>query len=208
MDICVLGLKGGIGKTTTAIHLAAYMQQFAPTLLIDADKNASALEWANNGNLPFDVCNLEGAVKHIRKAVHIVADTKARPEQNDLKTAASEYDLVILPCPPRALDLKALLKTRNILQEYQANYKALLTITPPPRKRPGGSDRVPSSKEQQARQLLSIENIPVFDSTIYQYTAIEKSPLVGVTVDQYEDAYSNVAWQCYQNLGKEIYTGG
>jgi chromosome partitioning protein len=207
MDICILGLKGGIGKTTTAIHLAAYMQQFGDTLLIDADKNASALRWADRGNLPFKVCNVEGAVKHIRKAKHIVADTKARPEREDIKAVAKEYDLLIMPSPPRVLDLDALLKTRDILVEYGTNYKALLTITPPPRKRPGGSEKTPSSKEQEARELLEAEEIPVFVSTIYQYTAIEKSPLAGVTVDQYEDSYSTVAWECYQNLGREIYDG-
>lgn len=207
MDICVLGLKGGIGKTTTAIHIAAYMQRFGETLLIDADKNGSALRWADMGHLPFKVCNVEGSIKHVRKAEHIVSDTKARPEREDIKAVAEEYDLIILPSPPRVLDLDALLKTRDILVKYGTNYKALLTITPPPRKRPGGSQKTPSSKEKEARELLKTEEIPTFSSTIYQYTAIEKSPLTGVTVDKYEDSYSAVAWECYQNLGKEIYSG-
>ena len=207
MDICILGLKGGIGKTTTAVHLAAYMHQFGETLLIDADKNGSALQWADKGLLPFNVCNVEGSVKHIRKAKHIITDTKARPEKEEIKAVASEYDLLILPTPPRALDLEALLKTRDLLQNYEANYKVLLTITPPPRRRPGGGSKIPSSKEQQARQLLELEKFAIFDSTIYQYTAVEKSPLFGVTVDRYEDPYSAIAWASYENLGKEIYNG-
>ena len=207
MDICVLGLKGGIGKTTTAIHIAAYMQRFGETLLIDADKNGSALQWAEKGLLPFNVCNVEGSVKHIRKAKHIITDTKARPEKEEIKAVAEEYDLLILPTPPKALDMEALLKTRDMLIDYGTNYKVLLTITPPPRRRPGGGEKIPSTKEKEARELLEMEELPIFKSTIYQYTAVEKSPLSGVTVDKYDDSYSAIAWQCYENLGREIYNG-
>ena len=37
MIITVTSYKGGVGKTTTAIHLATYLQTLAPTLLIDGE---------------------------------------------------------------------------------------------------------------------------------------------------------------------------
>ena len=37
MIIGVGNAKGGVGKTTDAIHLAAYLQTLAPTLLVDGD---------------------------------------------------------------------------------------------------------------------------------------------------------------------------
>ena len=61
MIIAITALKGGVGKTTTAVHLAAYFQTLAPTLLIDADKNRSALVWSKEDKLPFYVASQAGA---------------------------------------------------------------------------------------------------------------------------------------------------
>ncbi len=53
--ITVTGYKGGCGKSTTAIHLAAYFSDRGKTLLIDSDQNRTAVAWAKLGKLPFDV---------------------------------------------------------------------------------------------------------------------------------------------------------
>lgn len=204
MDISVAGLKGGIAKTTSAIHVAAYLQQTGSTLLIDSDKNESALVWARFGKLPFSVCSLEGATKYIRQADHVVIDTQARPDPKDLEGIARGCDLLILPTTPKALDLDALLRTTQILEDMEANYSVLLTMIPPPRRRPGSSTLEPSLKEKQTRQLLKEAKIPFFDAAIYSYTAFERAPLLGVTVDHYPDKYSSQAWDCYVQVGKEI----
>lgn len=44
--LALIGLKGGVGKTTTAVYLAeAGVQRFGSALLVDADPRGSALEW-------------------------------------------------------------------------------------------------------------------------------------------------------------------
>jgi chromosome partitioning protein len=47
MNVVVSNLKGGVGKTTTAVYLAAVAAERGhdPVLLIDADRQASSAEW-------------------------------------------------------------------------------------------------------------------------------------------------------------------
>ena len=80
MVISVASYKGGVGKTTTAIHLAAYFQTLEPTLLLDGDLNRSALRWAEPGKLPFQVVDHRQAAMHIHRYRHVVVDTQARPD--------------------------------------------------------------------------------------------------------------------------------
>jgi chromosome partitioning protein len=55
MIITVASFKGGVGKTTTAVHLAAYLASAGSVVLIDGDPNRSATGWAKRGNLMFEV---------------------------------------------------------------------------------------------------------------------------------------------------------
>ena len=47
MNIVVTNLKGGVGKTTTTVYLAAVAAQrgHTPVVVVDADRQASAAEW-------------------------------------------------------------------------------------------------------------------------------------------------------------------
>ena len=64
MIITVASFKGGVAKTTTAVHLAAYLQRLAPTLLLDGDPNRQALVWNTAGRMPFKVADILQSAKH------------------------------------------------------------------------------------------------------------------------------------------------
>lgn len=194
MIITVASFKGGVGKTTTAVHLAAYLHFQAATLLVDGDQNRSAMTWAQPGKLPFKVVTDMQMAKYIRQHEHIVIDTQARPSRPDLEELADSCDLLILPTTPKALDLDALLRTVDVLKDLKANFKVLLTIVPP----------LPSRADEEARVLFQQEEIPYFQSSIRRLVAFERAPLEGVIVRDYADPRAAVAWAGYESLGLEV----
>src|SRR5215218_229659 len=132
MIITVASFKGGVGKTTTAVHLAAFLQRHKDTLLIDGDPNRSASGWAKRGKLPFRVVDERQAARFSRDYQDVVIDTQARPSQEDLEALAEGCDLLIIPSTPDALSLDALTLTVHALQNLAQNrYRILLTMIPP-----------------------------------------------------------------------------
>src|SRR4051812_6121066 len=131
MIVTVASFKGGVGKTTTAVHLAAFLQDNAPTMLVDGDPNRSASGWDRKGGLPFKVDERQ-SIRHSRDFEHIVIDTQARPSQEDLTELVKGCDLLVIPATPDSLSLEALLLTVDALQQLNAErYRILLTMVPP-----------------------------------------------------------------------------
>lgn len=195
MIITVASFKGGVGKTTTAVHLAAYLQTFGQTLLIDGDPNRSATGWAKRGDLPFKVIDERLAAKFAPNYQHIVIDTQARPEQEDLEALAEGCDLLVLPTTPDALSLDALMQTVGVLKSLGASrYRILITRVPPKPRRDG----------EEAREMLTEAGLPVFKSSIRDAVAFQKAALAGVPVNKVSDPRAKVAWRDYQHIGKEI----
>lgn len=193
MIITVAGFKGGVAKTTTAVHLACYFQTLAPTLLVDGDPNRSATKWAERGGFPFKVVDERAAVKFAREAEHTIIDTKARPEPEDLEALAAGCDLLVVPTTPDALALDALTETIGALQTLGADtYRILLTIVPPK----------PSKDEEEARAALG--GLPIFKGHVRRFVAFQKAALLGVPVYDAKDARSSLGWKDYRNIGKEI----
>lgn len=194
MFVTVAGFKGGVGKTTTAIHLACYFSKLGSTLLVDGDPNHSATGWAKRGELPFKVVDLMAAGKHGRNFEHVIIDTAARPDKEELEALADGCDILVLPSSPDALAIDALLQTVDLLETVEGNYRVLLTMVHPP----------PVKSAEMAREALSESGLKLLDGEIRRYIAYEKASLLGVPVYSCGDRRGRIAWRDYEAIGKEI----
>ena len=196
MILTIASYKGGVGKTTTAVHLAAYLQTLAPTLLLDGDSTKNATAWSQRGKgFPFRVAAIDQAAKLARQFTHIVIDTGQRPSMDDLKAAAEGCDLLVIPAVPSALDTDGLGQTLRALQQIGTTvYRVLLTRVPP--------DAAKDAAE--LRGLLAELNAPVFQAEIPRLKAFEKAAGAGEIVNQTDDRNAVRAWEAYAAAGKEI----
>lgn len=82
--IALVGNKGGAGKTTLSVNLAAGLAHHKSTILVDADPQGSALQW--------------NAFSDSNDAITVL---EASDELNSqLAGLSQEYDYVVVDCPP------------------------------------------------------------------------------------------------------------
>lgn len=122
--VAIISQKGGAGKTTLALHLAAAAQDAGRvSLIIDTDPQATASQWASwREDHPPEVIDsppprLAAKVEQAQAqgADFIVIDTP--PHADSAARAAVEVaDLVLIPCRPSAFDLAAIQATVKLAQ--------------------------------------------------------------------------------------------
>jgi chromosome partitioning protein len=192
--LTITGYKGGIGKSTTAFHLAAYFSDLGKTILVDGDPNRTAVKWAGRSEepLPFTVADERQAMRIIPGADFIVIDTPARPNSDDLKELAKGCDLLILPTSPDIVSLEPMLDTARDLEG--SKYRALITVVPPH----------PSREGELMREDLREGGIPVFETMIRRTVGFAKAALAGRPIRDIEDARARGAWDDYKALGDEV----
>lgn len=191
--ITVTGYKGGVGKSTTAIHLATFFSEFGKTLLVDGDLNKTSIAWAARGEFPFEVVNQHKAMKAIAGKDYVIIDTPARPDSDELSELADGCDLLILPTTPDVVSLDPMMQTANDLSD-KVLYRVLITIVPPH----------PNKEGAVLQQELQKADVPVFNTLIRRTTGYQKAADKGVPIRDLKSGDLKKAWQDYKNLGKEI----
>ncbi|HEX8279713.1 MAG TPA: ParA family protein [Segetibacter sp.] len=193
--LTVTGFKGGVGKSTTAFHLATYFSELGNTILVDGDPNRTAVKWAgrNSEKLPFDVADERQSMRLVQQKDFIIIDTPARPDSDDLKELSKGCDLLILPTIPDVVSLEPMLQTAEALDD-RSNYRALITLVPPH----------PNKEGELMRDDLRTGGIPVFETMIRRTVGFAKAAMLGRAIRDIDDVRTKSAWADYKSLGDEI----
>ena len=125
MIIAVMSQKGGAGKTTLALNLAAAMaERGRRVLVVDADPQQTAQDWAavRESPPPFQVMGLAKPVLH-RDLPPIAADydhviIDGAPRNYEVaRSAILAADIVLIPVQPSGADFWASRETVRLVQE-------------------------------------------------------------------------------------------
>ena len=123
--IAFLSQKGGVGKTTTAVHAREWFSQFGSVGFVDADAQQSSSRWLNtiNQNIPVEVTNDPATIyKELpllkKKYDFIIVDAPGSLEEVS-RAILSRCDLVAIPSQPSHLDLDSNVKTIEMVDIAQ-----------------------------------------------------------------------------------------
>lgn len=127
MIFSIVNTKGGVGKTTTAVHLAVMLVRYGPTMLIDGDPQASAASWAawrrDNPNYissPTTTCLTGKAILNEGKQLsegfkNVVVDAGGR-DSTGLRSALLLSQKAIIPIGASNLDAAAMTDLLEIVE--------------------------------------------------------------------------------------------
>jgi chromosome partitioning protein len=184
MIISVQNQKGGVGKTTLAIHISyALTLKGHRVLLIDADPQGSARDWAaaRADEPPFSIVGLDRPTIHrdlgtiAKDYDHVVID--GPPRVTDIaRSAIAAADLVLIPVQPSPYDVWAcdeVIKLVNEASVFKEKLKAVFAINRKIANTAIGRDVAEALAEYQ---------IPVLKAQVCQRVAFAETAATGQTV--------------------------
>lgn len=182
--IAIESQKGGTGKTTTALNLAVAAERAGQTaVVIDLDPQASAAGWKDTrpGETPVVVSvpptRLAQALQVAQEggADLAIIDTAPHAESAAL-AAAKAADLILIPCRPGILDLRAIGTTADLVKIAGKPAFVVLNAMPP------GATRLIAD----ARTAVAVHGLEVAPVAIQQRAAFGHALTAGQTAQEYE----------------------
>ena len=180
MIISLYSTKGGCGKSTLAVCLAAYWSQSKKTVLLDADPQASlALCRQEVLRVPVFQDIGKGIGKTIAKLAteyeRVVIDTAGYRRRKSAEALAYS-DFVLIPCKPSPFDVREAMGAVELVREIAGSrgrkdtplrYAIVLTMA----QRTAVSARF--------REELELSGAPFMSAQIGQRVAFVETPIIG-----------------------------
>lgn len=204
MKVGFLNQKGGVGKTTLAVNVAdAMARQNKRVLLVDADPQGSALDWAaaRRGDPMFAVAGLPRASIHkelpaLARGYDVVIIDGPPRVYDVARSAIMASDLVLIPVQPSPYDVWAAKEIVDLIHEarvYKPDLKAAFTIN---------RKIVNTALGRDVADALGDYPIPVLQTAVCQRVVLAESAAQGQTV--LETAAESPAADEVRQLVKEI----
>jgi len=200
--LAIVNGKGGVGKTTTAVNLAATFSEKQRILLVDADPQGSASWWhqRSDNSLGFDLSTesnpqLLQRLRTIEGYDLVMVDTPPALRSEALAAVVSSADYLILPTPPAPMDLTVLIETvREAVMPVGVAFRVLLTRV----------DSRSLKEAIEAQNTLMELGIPVCHAFVRSYKAHERAALDGVAIKKLRGKTAYEAAADYRRVANEI----
>lgn len=200
--IAILNGKGGVGKTTTSINLAASFAEKKKVLLVDADVQGSASWWfsRSDSGMGFDLSQetnpkLLKSLRSIKGYDLVVVDTPPALHSQALAAVVTNADYLVLPTPPAPMDLAALIDTvKEAVTPVGTPHRVLLTKV----------DTRSLREALEAQNTLLNLGIPACNAFVRIYKAHERAALDGVAITQLRGKNAREAESDYRRVADEL----